>query len=341
MIQASRIFRLMKQAIKSLVLVVITLTLVSNNSFAQNQSIRVAQTRVAKVFGTGGLSRLESWQTATAMSDDGLFVTAWSYVLDSRATVVLDDGRRFTAELIGHHPQMELALLKIDVTEQPHFELNQNRMTEVGEPVFALSNVYGVATGSESVSVQRGVIAAQANVRTQRGARTFGYAGPALIVDAIVNNPGAAGGAITDLKGELLGVIGRESQNASSGLWMNFAVPTEQVAMAVEEMLSGKAMQSTAARSMPAEPMSPELLGLRMVPDVVTSTPPWVEQVVAGGAAWKAGLRSDDLVVSVNQVPTASLAHFLEQLAGVDRDVKMSIMVQREEGFLTFQVEVR
>lgn len=270
-----------------------------------------------------------------------MFVTAWSYVLDSGATVVLDDGRRFTAELIGHHPQMELALLKIDVQDQPYFELNRNRMTETGEPVFALSNVYGVATGNESVTVQRGVIAALADFRTQRGARTFGYAGPALIVDAIINNPGAAGGAITDAKGELLGVIGRESQNAASGLWLNFAVPTEQVAMAVEEILSGKALQSTAARSMPAEPMTLDLLGLRMVPDVVTSTPPWVEQVVAGSAAWKAGLRSDDLVVSVNQIPTASLAHFLEQLAGVDRDAKMSIMVQREEGFLTFQVEVR
>ncbi len=313
----------------------------SDKAKAQNQSLRIAQTRVAKVFGTGGLSRLESWQTATAISNDGLFVTAWSYVLDSGATVVLDDGRRFTAELIGHHPQMELALLKIDVMEQPHFDLSQNRKTEVGEPVFALSNVYGVATGNESVSVQRGVVAALTNVRTQRGARSFGYTGPALIVDAIINNPGAAGGAVTDSDGELLGVIGRESKNATSGLWLNFAVPTEQVSVAVQEILSGKATQAAIVATMPAEPMTLELLGLQLVPDLVASTPPWIEHVVDGGAAWKAGLKSDDLIVSVNQVPTSSLAHLLEQVAVIDRDAKLSIMVQRADGFLTFQVDVR
>ena len=139
MIHIRGTFSLGQRAIRFYILVVVTASMVTDKSLAQNQSIRVAQTRVAKVFGTGGLSRLESWQTATAISDDGLFVTAWSYVLDSGATVVLDDGRRFTAELIGHHPQMELALLKIDVAEQPHFELNQNRITESGEPVFALT----------------------------------------------------------------------------------------------------------------------------------------------------------------------------------------------------------
>jgi serine protease Do len=243
--------------------------------------------------------------------------------------------------LVGHHPQLEVALLRIDVAHQPHFELRSQKTVKPGEPVYALSNLFGVATGNEPVSVQRGVVAALAEVVTQRGARSFGYRGPALIVDAMINNPGAAGGAITDLDGNLLGVIGRESRSASSGLWLNFAIPVDQVAAAVDQIQTGNALQSATVPDKPAEPMTLELMGLRLVPEIVASTPPWIEQVIANGPAARAGLRSDDLIIAVNDVPASSLAHLKEQIGAVDRDSRLTITVQRGAEFLTMQIDVR
>ena len=57
------------------------------------------------------------------------------------------------------------------------------------------------------------------------------YTGKVYMVDAVTNNPGAAGGALTTRKGELIGMIGRGLRNEQTGTWMNYSIP---IAAAVE-----------------------------------------------------------------------------------------------------------
>ncbi len=203
--------------------------------------INQVQPRMVKIFGAGGLRRLESWQSGFFVSADGLLVTVWSYVLDSdETTVVLDDGQRLTAQLVGYHPQYELALLRVDLQDQPHFDLHAAVNYAAGSRVLAFSNLYGVATGNEKCSVQSGIVSGVIPLDARRGARPTNYSGPALILDAITSNPGAAGGAVTDRSGRLLGLIGREARSASSNLWLNYAIPAEQVLVAMELILAGQ-----------------------------------------------------------------------------------------------------
>ena len=94
------------------------------------------------------------------------------------------------------------------------------------------------------------------------------------------------------------------------------------------------------ASGQPTEPMTLELLGLVMIPNVVERTPPFVDQVIPGSAAEKAGLRKDDLIVQAGGQVTASLRDFHEQLAKIDRDSVMHVMIQRGSDFLDIRLQV-
>ncbi len=73
---------------------------------------RDVQPKMVKIYGSGGLRGLEAYQSGMLVSPDGDVLTAWSYVLDSDVTVVLDDGRRFTATLLGADPLTEIARIE-------------------------------------------------------------------------------------------------------------------------------------------------------------------------------------------------------------------------------------
>src|SRR5262245_11128620 len=76
-------------------------------------TIRRAQQKVVKIYGAGGMKGLEAYQSGIIISPEGHVLTALSYVLDAdELTVVLDDGRHFTAEQLGIDQVSELAVLK-------------------------------------------------------------------------------------------------------------------------------------------------------------------------------------------------------------------------------------
>src|SRR5262249_48335498 len=82
------------------------------------------QPKIVKIYGAGGLAGLEPYQSGSLISRDGYVLTAWSHVLDTDyITVTLDDGRKYEAKLLGADPRLEVAVLKIDATGLPAFDL--------------------------------------------------------------------------------------------------------------------------------------------------------------------------------------------------------------------------
>ena len=59
------------------------------------------------------------------------------------------------------------------------------------------------------------------------------------LVDAVTNNAGAAGGVLTTWDGKLLGMIGRELRNAENNLWINYAIPVEELRATIEAIRTG------------------------------------------------------------------------------------------------------
>ena len=81
-------------------------------------TIAAVQPRVVKIFGAGGIKGLAAHGTGFFVSKEGHIATIWSHVLDADVvSVVLSDGRRFTARVLGAEPQLALAVLKLNSAE--------------------------------------------------------------------------------------------------------------------------------------------------------------------------------------------------------------------------------
>ena len=251
---------------------------------------------VVKIYGAGGLRGLEAYQSGIILSPDGLIATAMSTVLDSDGIdCVLDDGRRFEATLLGVDPRRELAVLSIDATDLPAAVPAEGRAV-AGTRVLAVSNMFGVAVGDERASVQRGVIASVVPLEARRGAADAPYTGTVYVLDFTTNNPGSPGGAIVDSRGLLLGMIGKELRSSTGGIWLNYALPVDELMLGCEALVAGRGVAAPAAA---ATPFDLGLLGIVLVPDLLDRTPPFVETVLPGSAAARAGLAADDLLIAV------------------------------------------
>jgi S1-C subfamily serine protease len=296
-------------------------------------AIRSAQSKVVKIYGAGGLRQLEAYQTGILISPEGHVLTVLSYVLDTDdLAVIMDDGRKFTGEILGTDPLRELAVVKLSEVEEPlpFFDTKESPNAEVGERVMAVSNLYNIATSNEPVSVLQGTITAMAPLDARRGAYATSNREQVYVVDAYANNPGAAGGALVNWQGELLGLLGKELKSRVTGTWLNYALPTASFAESVENILAGRANDIEPPSQLPDEALSPELLGLRLIPDVLPLTPPYIDSVRRDSAADRAGLRPDDLVVFVAGKQMASCRALAEELSYHDVREEISVAVLRD-----------
>jgi len=305
-------------------------------------TIARVQPKMVKIYGAGGLRGLEAYQSGFLISPEGHILTVWSYVLDTDSvTAVLADGRRFEAKLVGADPRLEAAVLKIESADLPCFDLAQAPAGGPGDRVLAFSNLFGVATGSEPMSVQHGTIAVVPRLEARRGTFETPYNGPVYVLDVVTNNPGTAGGALVSRHGELLGMLGKELRNALNNTWLNYAIPVERLRDSVEQIRAGKfvARRSEEPAKKPERPMTLERLGIVLVPDVVERTPPYVDQVLPGSPAAKAGIRPDDLVVLVGDRLVRSCKSLREELQYLDAEDRAKLTVLRAQAMQEFVLQ--
>jgi len=147
--------------------------------------------------------------------------------------VHLYDGTRLPAKLVAMEPELDIALLKIGtdkskIDDLPFYDIVAAAKTPLATPgtsILAFSNQFQIASRDEPVSVMKGTIAAYARLFGRIGIFEAPYSGNVYVVDAITNNPGAAGGIITNRMGDIIGIIGKELRNEQTNTWINYAVP--------------------------------------------------------------------------------------------------------------------
>lgn len=339
------------RAIKA-VIVVVGLLLPSVLSAAEGNStattIEYVQPRMVKIFGAGGLRGLSHHGTGFIVSKEGHIATAWSHVLDPQeVSVVLNDGRRFTAKVLGAEPNKELAVLKINAPDGvtfPYFDLvTAIASANEGARVLAFSNMFQVAAGDEAVSVLHGVIASKTQFKLRRGTFEIPYEGPVYVVDAITNNSGAAGGLLTSRDGKLLGMIGREVRNAETNTWVNYSIPLTELRQPIDEIITGKFSASSKKpvdEPDPAKRYDPTDFGIVMVPDVIFRTPAYIDAVVANSSAAKVGLKSDDLVLFVNGELMQSVRTMKDAMGKLEAGDVLKLVVRRGDELVTVDLPV-
>lgn len=293
--------------------------------------IAKTQPKVVKIFGAGGLRGLEAYQTGSLISSQGHILTIWSYVLDAdELNVVLLDGRKFKAELVSADPKFDTALLKIEGEEFPAFSLQANAKPKPGDLALSFINLYGIAMGNEAVSVVRSRVASIGPLSTRRGGGLVNYDGDVLYFDTVTSNPGAQGGPVIDRRGNLIGMIGKETRNSSDNTWANYAIPVSALAPVVDDLIAGKTRpRETTEKKLPKNPFNLEAAGIVLAPNVVARTPPFVDRVIPGSSAAKAGVVADDLILFVNDRLSSSRKAVEEEMLKIDRRDRVKLVLQR------------
>lgn len=304
--------------------------------------------KMVKLYGSGGFKGLAHYGTGIIVSKEGHILTVASHLLDTQdLRVHMYDGRRFHAKVVlskdskdgketggkpAIAPELDAALLKIEeekIGDLPYFDIAEaakKGAAQNGDMVLAFSNQFQIATRDEPMSVQHGVVAAFTKLEARRGVHEAPYSGDVYILDAITNNPGAGGGALTTRKGELLGVLGKELRNTQSETWVNYAVPVTVLAKFVEEAKLG----TFVPKAKPDKIVGGGFHGIVLVPNPVQErTPPFVEEVVPGSPAAKAGIKSDDLIVYVDGAKVVSIEELQKILTACKPGDELKLEIRR------------
>ncbi|MDR1925248.1 MAG: trypsin-like peptidase domain-containing protein, partial [Planctomycetaceae bacterium] len=211
----------------------------------------------------------------------------------------------------------------------------------IGDPIFAVSNMFNIAEGNEAATVQRGIIAARTTLRGRRGVFETPYRGEIFVVDVTTNNPGACGGALVSANtGELIGMLGKELMNSENNSWLNFAIPTfifrEKVRKLMEDA-TGKIknvdpnLMKAKVELIPEDTIHQfQEWGVLLVASVSKRTPPFIDTVKPNSEAAKAGLKPDDLIVMINDHLTPSVKSVEEQIDQIESGGKITITVERK-----------
>jgi S1-C subfamily serine protease len=190
------------------------------------------------------------------------------------------DGNRVSAKVLGHDPNADIALLRVDpkgLSLRP-LPLGDSEKVDVGEPVAAIGSPFGQAQ-SLSVGIVSAVDRAVASL-TQ-----FSISG-AIQTDAAIN-PGNSGGPLVSGRGEVIGINQQIQTNSGGGEGVGFAVPINVVKRSVGQLReTGSAHYAYLGVS--SVPLYPQLVEHFKL-DVDKGA--WVQKVNGGGPAARAGLR--------------------------------------------------
>lgn len=315
--------------------------------------------KLVKLFGAGGFKGLQSYGSGILVSSDGYILTINSHILDTQdLRVHLADGTHFHAKVVAIEPELDVALVKIDdktVEDLPFFDVAaaaKRAPVEPGTGVLAFSNQFQIATRDEPMSVQRGVVASYSKLYGRIGIFEATYQGDVYVVDAITNNPGAAGGALTTRKGELLGLVGKELRNELTNTWINYAIPinariTVTQADGKEARVSILDILEKKEKYKPLTPIKNKndgpgvYTGIILVLDPVERTPPYIEDVVPGSPADKAKLQPDDLIVYVDGLLVGDIHTYHDILSRYHPNQTVKLEIQRDRKLQTISLKLQ
>jgi serine protease Do len=226
-------------------------------------------------------------------------------------------GQSFEARVIGVSKEMDLAVIKVESHGMPAVKINAAVAPRQGEMVLAFGSPGGLRN-----SVTMGIVSAVARQADPSSPMVY------IQTDAPIN-PGNSGGPLVDAEGNLVGINTFILTESGGNEGLGFAIPTRTIAFAYPELLKfGHVHQPEIGATVQA--ITPGLAaGLHLPRDFGVI----VSDVVPGGPADKAGMKIQDIVLSVDGQPAGSLPLFVHNLflhhAGEQTRVEVLRGVQR------------
>lgn len=269
------------------------------------------------------------------ISADGLILTNKHVVYDNEAeyTVLLSNGKKYTAKVLARDPVQDLAIIKISATGLPSAKLGNSDEIKLGQTAIAIGNSLGEFSNTVSV----GVISGLSRTITASG-QGFGSETIQGVIqtDAAINQ-GNSGGPLLNLKGEVIGINTAIAQGAQN---IGFAIPINQAKRDIESVKKTGSIKipyvgvryimltPEIAEKQKISPKSGALVrGTEDGPAVIKNSP-----------ATKAGIQAEDIILEVNGEKLEdgkTLGNIIQKYNIGD---KLNLKVQRGEKILNLQI---
>lgn len=256
------------------------------------------------------------------MSSSGYILTN-NHVVEGadEIEVVLNDTRKTRAKVIGTDPDTDLAILKIELDKLPVIVLGNSDELQVGEPVLAIGNPFGVGQ-----TVTGGIVSALG--RNQLGINTFENF---IQTDAAIN-PGNSGGALVDVNGNLLGINTAIYSRSGGSMGIGFAIPVSTA----KQVLEGIVTEGQVTRGwIGVEPqeLNAELIdAFKLKPEAAKAGGVIITGVLQNGPAAQGGIRPGDVIMAVDGNPVRNVSQLLTAVAALKPGKPAPLKVLRGDG---------
>ena len=247
------------------------------------------------------------------LSSEGLVLTSAHVVTQiDEAQVRLEDGRQFTARLVGSDPRTDIALLKIEAKDLPVAVVGDSSKLRRGDWVAAIGAPFGFRG-----SVTTGVVSAKD--------RFIGSDVPFIQTDVAIN-PGGSGSPLFNSRGEVVAINSMIYSGSGGYMGLSFAVPIN-LAMHIATQLRATGVVRRArlgAEFQDVTPMLAQSFGLAHPAGAI------VVHVEPDSPAQRAQLRAGDIVTAIDAKPVSRFSDLLQQIAGSTPGTRSSLEIWRD-----------
>lgn len=264
----------------------------------KNTSYKTVRNPHAEFFYGQGSGAKQYSQIGTGsgvvISSDGYIVTNNHVIKNAtEIEVTLNNKKNYKAELIGTDATNDIALLKVEATNLPYVTFGDSNSIKVGEWVLAVGNPYNLTS-----TVTAGIVSAKGrDLDGTRGVDSF------IQTDAAVN-PGNSGGALVNIRGELVGINTAISSQTGSFIGYSFAVPSNIAKKVVEDLMEFGNVQKAVLGVFGGE-LNNKLAEQLKIEDTEGY---YISGVAENSGAKKAGLKENDIIVKLNEVKISTFA---------------------------------
>ena len=258
-------------------------------------------------------------------ADKGYVVTN-NHVVDN-ATVIkvqLSDGRKFDAKMVGKDPRSDIALIQIQNPKNlTAIKMADSDALRVGDYTVAIGNPFGLGE-----TVTSGIVSALG----RSGLNAENYEN-FIQTDASINR-GNSGGALLNLNGELIGINTAILAPGGGSIGIGFAIPSNMAKTLSQQLIQfGEVKRGLLG-----------IKGMEMSADIAKAFKlnvqrgAFVSEVLPNSGSAKAGVKSGDIIVSLNDKPLSSFAELRSRIATTEPGAKVKLGLIREGKPLTVEV---
>jgi len=261
-------------------------------------------------------SRQSALGSGVVVTSDGYVLTN-NHVVEGADSVSIDltDGRTLTAKVVGTDKPSDLALLKVTGSGFHALALGDSDGVKVGDVVLAVGNPLNVGQ-----TVTMGIISAKGrSTGTGEGYEDF------LQTDAPINH-GNSGGALVNMKGELVGINSQIVSNSDGNIGIGFAIPANMARRVMTDLRTNgkvsRAQLGVTVQTVTAD--MAESLGLAKAGGVIVSS------VAPDSAADHAGIKRGDVITQLNGQPVHDMNSLRNRIAEAGPGTTADLVVVRD-----------